>query len=75
MVLKLDQMKHIILGNSIPLLCFQNKPDDDELLAENDEAAAAALANAPGRGVPSGWPAIEKKQSRFFLGIFIDQRT
>jgi len=31
----------------------KNKPDEAELVAENDEAAAAALANAPGRGLAS----------------------
>lgn len=30
-----------------------NAPDDAELLVAKDEAAAAALANAPGRGVLS----------------------
>ncbi|CAF4523745.1 unnamed protein product, partial [Rotaria magnacalcarata] len=29
------------------------KPDEAELVAENDETAAAAFANAPGRGLTS----------------------
>jgi hypothetical protein len=31
----------------------KNEPDEAELVAEKDEAAAAALANAPGRGLVS----------------------
>jgi hypothetical protein len=31
----------------------ENEPDEAELVTENDEAAAAALANAPGRGLVS----------------------
>jgi hypothetical protein len=31
----------------------KNEPDEAELVAENDEAAAAALAHAPGRGLVS----------------------
>lgn len=34
-------------------LVIPNAPDDAELLVAKDEAAAAALANAPGRGVLS----------------------
>ena len=34
-------------------LVIANAPDDAELLAAKDEAAAAAFANAPGRGVLS----------------------
>lgn len=49
-----------------------NAPDDAELLVAKDEAAAAALANAPGRGVLSDWPANakEKNWDDFLLGIF-----
>jgi hypothetical protein len=50
-MLELDETKNLFLGkNFFPQ---KNEPDEAELVAEKDEAAAAALANAPGRGLVS----------------------
>ncbi len=44
--------REIILGKKF-LPPNKNEPDEAELVTENDEAAAAGLANAPGRGLVS----------------------
>ncbi len=51
----------------------KNEPDEAELVAEKDEAAAAALANAPGRGLVSDWPANQKRMVNNFK--YFKERT
>lgn len=56
-MLKLGERRSLFLERKFPT---KSELDEAELVAEKDEAAAAGLANAPGRGLVSGWPANEK---------------